>query len=156
MINLTLTNQDLAADAYFYSNCAAQVRITGADASNGLRLYIVSAAGVVVAYADEFEGGVGEIQLNTTAMQTVLAQAAYGRKYMFAAVLADASGNTLGTGFVRIVAAPSASPPIDIGVETVEKVKALLQAESTAEEPDTQQELWERHRQLAGKIVEVL
>lgn len=156
MTTITLTGQELAADARFPSNAAVPVTIAGADDGKGLRLFVVAPAGVVVAYADEFVNRSGVLQMNTTAMRDALASAAPGRHYMFAAVLADDEGNTLGSGFVRVVALPPVTVPVDIGEEVLDQIKGILKVEAESPEPDTQEELWNRHRQLAEDLAEVL
>lgn len=164
MITLTIgSDRRMTADSRAMCSAVEDVCVRGlpetADADN-LRLYLVCAQGVVVAYATDFvqdgDAVIGQINLNTTAMESALAYAVMGRMYRFDAVVTDNDSTVYGSGTLHVVKTPQIVAPIQLGAATIAEIKAILNALGDSEEPDNEHELWEKTRQAASDVAERL
>ncbi len=160
MINLTIgEDRRITADSRAMGSAVEDVCIRGlpetADADN-LRLYLVCAQGVVVAYAIDFvqdgDAACGQINLNTTAMESALAYAVMGRMYRFNVVVTDNDSTVYGSGSISVVKCPQITAPIQLGAATIAEIKAILNALGGSEEPDNEHELWEKTRSAAAAV----
>ena len=164
MITLTIgSDRRITADSRAMGSAVEDVVIHGlpetATADN-LRLYLVCAQGVVVAYATDFvqDGNAvfGQINLNTTAMESALAYAVMGRMYRFDTVVTDNDSTVYGSGTLHVVKTPQIVAPVQLGAATIAEIKAILNALGGSEEPDNEHELWEKTRQAASDVAERL
>ncbi len=164
MITLTIgSDRRITADSRAMGSAVEDVCIRGlpetADAAH-LRLYLVCAQGVVVAYAIDFvqdgDAACGQINLNTTAMESALAYAVMGRMYRFNVVVTDDAEEVYGSGTLHVVKTPQIVAPVQLGAATIAEIKAILNALGGSEEPDNEHELWEKTRQAASDVAERL
>ena len=113
-----------------------------------------------MAYATDFvqdgDAVIGQINLNTTAMESALAYAVMGRMYRFDAVVTDDDSTVYGSGTLHVVKTPQIVAPIQLGAATIAEIKAILNALGDSEEPDNEHELWEKTRQAASDVAERL
>ena len=164
MINLTIdTDRRITADSRAMGSAVEDVAIRGLPATaaaDKLRLYLVCAQGVVVAYATDFvqdgDAACGHVNLNTTAMESALAYAVMGRMYRFNVVITDDGDAVYGSGTLHVVKTPQIVAPIQLGAATIAEIKAILNALGGSEEPDNEHELWEKTRQAAADVAERL
>ena len=160
MITLTIDeDRRITADSRAMSSAVEDVVIHGlpetATADN-LRLYLVCAQGVVVAYATDFiqdeDGMATHVCLNTTAMESALDFGVMGRHYRFNVVVTDNDTTVFGSGAMSVVKCPQITAPIQLGAATIAEIKAILNALGDSEEPDNEHELWEKTRSAAAAV----
>jgi len=164
MITLTIDgDRRITADARAMCSAVEDVSIKGLPQSasaDNLRLYLVCTQGVVVAFATDFaqdgEKMAGQVNLNTTAMESAIAYGVMGRAYRFNVVVTDDADTVYGSGTLHVVKTPQIVAPVQLGAATIAEIKAILNALGGSEEPDNEHELWEKTRQAASDVAERL